>query len=110
MPIKSCKLDNKPGYKWGDEGKCYTYTPGDETSRKAAKKKAIKQGLAVEGPEKFAKEASSLEITQDELSTMTEGIAEQLTAESTTRSEKIDSFAHFIVIENELTKAAAKNS
>lgn len=46
MPIKRCTSNGKPGYKWGDQGKCYTYTKGDEKSRKAAKEKAIKQALA----------------------------------------------------------------
>lgn len=46
MPIKSCTTDGKPGYKWGESGKCYTYTPGDKASMKAAKAKAIKQAVA----------------------------------------------------------------
>ena len=46
MPIKKCSVDGKPGYKWGDTGKCYTYIPGNEASMKAAKKKAIKQAVA----------------------------------------------------------------
>ena len=46
MPIKACSMDGKPGYKWGDSGKCYTYTPGSEASKKAAKAKAIKQAVA----------------------------------------------------------------
>ena len=45
MPIKDCQEDNKSGYKWGDEGKCYTYTPNNEGSRKNAKKNAIIQSL-----------------------------------------------------------------
>ena len=45
MPIKSCEIDGQKGFKWGDEGKCYT---GPD-----AKKKAIAQGIAVEG-DKFA--------------------------------------------------------
>lgn len=48
MPVKECQEDGKPGYKWGDEGKCYTYTPGDKASRERAKEKAKKQGRAVE--------------------------------------------------------------
>ena len=48
MPIMSCKKDNKPGYKYGEGGKCYTYSANDEKSRKAAKQKAIDQGLAIE--------------------------------------------------------------
>lgn len=47
MPIKNCNENNKPGYKWGDEGKCYTYTPDNEGQRRNAKKSAILQGIAV---------------------------------------------------------------
>ena len=47
MPLKKCSIDGKSGWKWGDQGHCY---PGKE-----GKKKAIKQGIAIEGsPEKFA--------------------------------------------------------
>ena len=55
MPLKRCTTDNKSGYKWGNEGKCYT---GPN-----AKKEAIKQGLAIEGPEKFSQKA--LEVIPD---------------------------------------------
>lgn len=48
MPVKKCEKDGKPGYKWGDSGACYTYTSGNEQSRKNAKKKAHKQGAAIE--------------------------------------------------------------
>jgi hypothetical protein len=47
MPVKACELEGKPGLKWGDSGKCYTYTPNNEGSRKNAKKKALTQGLAI---------------------------------------------------------------
>lgn len=47
MPVKRCQRDGKPGYKWGDEGKCYTYTPGDDSSREQAKNKALEQGQAI---------------------------------------------------------------
>jgi len=46
MPIKTCTKDGKPGFKWGDTGACYTYTAGNEASKAAAKKKAIKQAVA----------------------------------------------------------------
>ena len=39
MPLKKCKINNKTGWKWGNTGKCYT---GPD-----AKKKAIKQALAI---------------------------------------------------------------
>ena len=47
MPIQSCSADGKPGYKFGPEGYCYTYTPGSEKARKAAKQKAYLQGVAI---------------------------------------------------------------
>lgn len=62
MPVKSCNKDGKPGYKWGDSGKCYTYTPGNEQSKKAAKEKAIKQGQAIKS-QSFSNEV--LEELQD---------------------------------------------
>lgn len=40
MPVKECKKDGKSGHKWGDSGECYT-GPG-------SKKKALKQGVAIE--------------------------------------------------------------
>ena len=49
MPLKKCTADGKAGYQWGDAGKCYT---GPD-----AKKKAIKQGVAIEGPKKFSQKA-----------------------------------------------------
>lgn len=46
MPVNNCSDAGKPGYKWGDRGKCYTYTAGDEKAKGQAKKKAIIQGIA----------------------------------------------------------------
>lgn len=48
MPVKKCQSDGKPGYKYGDSGKCYTYDSKNEKSRKAALEKAKKQGRAIE--------------------------------------------------------------
>jgi soluble P-type ATPase len=39
MPVRECQINNMPGYKWGQEGKCYT--------GKDAKKKAYAQGIAI---------------------------------------------------------------
>lgn len=62
MPLKKCTSDGKSGYKGGDSGKCYI--------GKDAKKLAIKQGIRIEGPEKFKKEMASAEnvekITDEE--------------------------------------------
>lgn len=48
MPIQTCQLEGKPGYKWGDSGKCYTYKQGNKTSEAIALAKAQVQGRAVE--------------------------------------------------------------
>jgi hypothetical protein len=56
MPLKKCREGGKSGWKYGDSGKCYT-GPG-------AKKKAIKQGIAIDGPDGFKAEA---ELFADEL-------------------------------------------
>jgi len=47
MPIKRCFLNGRPGFKYGDSGKCYTYEPGNEESKKAAMAKAQEQRKAV---------------------------------------------------------------
>lgn len=39
MPLKKCVVNGKQGWKWGDEGKCYT---GPD-----AKKKALEQAKAI---------------------------------------------------------------
>jgi hypothetical protein len=46
MPVKQCEDNGKPGFKWGDSGKCYTYTSKDEVSRNKARRSAIIQGIA----------------------------------------------------------------
>jgi len=47
MPIKRCQRNGRPGFKWGDEGKCYTYEPGNKDSREAARQRALKQARAI---------------------------------------------------------------
>lgn len=47
MPVQSCELNGEPGYKFGPQGKCYTYNPNNEGSKKNAKKKAALQGVAI---------------------------------------------------------------
>tara|TARA_Y100001951_G_scaffold1741_1_gene1213 strand:- start:140 stop:1423 length:1284 start_codon:yes stop_codon:yes gene_type:complete len=48
MPVQSCSSNGSSGFKWGESGKCYTYTSGDEQGKARAKAKAGKQGAAVE--------------------------------------------------------------
>ncbi len=47
MPVHRTTVNGKPAYQWGKSGKKYPYTPGNSKSRENAKKKAIKQGVAV---------------------------------------------------------------
>ena len=58
MPLQRCE-DGGKGWRWGDKGKCYT-GPG-------AKKKAIKQGVAIEGPKKFAAKANKIKASQRDI-------------------------------------------
>lgn len=48
MPIMRCQKNGKPGFKWGERGTCYTYTPGDKAGRERAREKALVQGRAIE--------------------------------------------------------------
>jgi len=48
MPIQPCREGGKPGYRWGKKGKCYTYTAGNEASRKRARAKAWEQAKAIQ--------------------------------------------------------------
>ena len=61
MPLQKCVVDGKKGWQWGSEGKCYT--------GKDAKKQAVKQGIAIEGPEKFSEKAreAGVELSQKEI-------------------------------------------
>ena len=43
MPIKRCSVDGKDGWKWGDNGTCYSGPDG--------KRKAISQAMAIGGGE-----------------------------------------------------------
>lgn len=59
MPLKKCTNKGTSGWQWGNSGKCYT--------GKDAKKQAIRQGLAVEGPKKFKEEVSKAYLVDDEV-------------------------------------------
>jgi len=47
MPVKRCQSNKKPGYKWGDQGNCYT--------GKNARQKALRQGRAIHASQARAK-------------------------------------------------------
>jgi hypothetical protein len=46
MPVQRCQKDGKPGFKWGQDGTCYTYSNNAERDKAAAK--AARQGRAIE--------------------------------------------------------------
>ena len=71
MPLKRCSENKESGWKWGDSGKCYT--------GRDAKKKAIKQGVAIEGAKKFQQMASSFEepMNQDDIESVIEFMCEE---------------------------------
>lgn len=48
MPVEACEKDGNPGYRYGKNGKCYTYKRGDLASEKAAHDQAVAQGRAIE--------------------------------------------------------------
>ncbi len=47
MPLHRTTRNGKPAFQYGTVGAKYAYTPGNTASREAAKKKAIKQALAI---------------------------------------------------------------
>lgn len=48
MPVRHCRVGEKHGYQWGDEGKCYTFPYGDMQAEKEAYNQALAQGRAIE--------------------------------------------------------------
>ncbi len=62
MPPQHCTMNGKPGWKWGDAGKCYPYAAGDEAASAAAEKKAVAQGVAAGGGT-LAESRQLLEVT-----------------------------------------------
>ena len=47
MPLMRCTVKGKPGFKWGRNGKCYTYKAGDKKSMARARQKAVAQAYAI---------------------------------------------------------------
>ncbi len=46
MPLQKCSKGGAPGWRWGASGACYPYEAGNAASEKAAKKRALHQGVA----------------------------------------------------------------
>lgn len=49
MPVREVLQDGRPGYRWGESGRVYFFTPGDDASREAARGRAQAQGRAALG-------------------------------------------------------------
>ena len=46
LPVSRVTQSGRPGYRWGESGTFYGYTPGNEASRARAEARAIRQGQA----------------------------------------------------------------
>jgi len=62
MPVMSCNENNRPGYKYGASGKCYTYNSGDKKGAARAKLNAYKQGMAITGGTMKEKDSTEMEV------------------------------------------------
>ena len=47
LPVQPCSEGGKPGWRWGQAGKCYVFKRGSAKGSKMAKAKAAKQGSAI---------------------------------------------------------------
>lgn len=68
MPIKQCQVNGKSGWKWGNEGKCYTGPGGKE--------KAIAQAIAVisSNPKDIANfESNKVSVDYDDTASTAKG-------------------------------------
>ena len=46
LPVSRVTQNGRPGYRWGESGTFYAYTPGNEASRARAEARATRQGQA----------------------------------------------------------------
>lgn len=46
MPVNSCQQGGRPGFRFGDRGKCFTYPAGNDAQRAQARQKAQAQERA----------------------------------------------------------------
>jgi len=54
MPVTRGRDDEGPFYRWGERGKRYRYTPGDDAGRRRARSRAAAQGRAAKARESTA--------------------------------------------------------
>lgn len=70
MPVMSCRVKGRPGFKWGASGKCYTYANSNRASREAARQKALAQGRAIEANTQSFIRADLQHMAQSEIESM----------------------------------------
>ena len=73
MPVISCNENNRPGWKYGASGRCYTYNTGDKKGAAKAKLKAVKQGLAI-GNGKLTEKTTVTEVEIESMSDVEVGL------------------------------------
>ena len=61
MPIERCQAGGRPGFKFGPQGKCFTYLPGDKSGMAVARNRAEAQGRAINAAGGKAKSKPKLE-------------------------------------------------
>lgn len=69
MPVQECEDQGKPGFKWGEAGKCFTYEPDNEAQRNEAKRKAFIQGAAIGEEEVVVPPGGTVSLLESEEST-----------------------------------------
>jgi hypothetical protein len=84
MPVERCSDSGKPGFRFGDSGKCYTYTQGDQAGMRSARDKARAQERAAYASGFTGKSYDDTEydflnefLLKEEVSTYEEFLSEQ---------------------------------
>lgn len=72
-PMMRCTSSGKPGFKWGEKGKCYTYTPSNKASINKAKRKARMQGKAIEMSKRMKALLRLKEVIREEKEELADG-------------------------------------
>jgi hypothetical protein len=52
MPIRECQEGGRPGFRWGNASKCWTYDPNSDASRERARRECLEQGRAIEASQR----------------------------------------------------------
>lgn len=108
MPVERCQSGGKPGYRWGSEGKCYTYTAGDRASKDRARQKAIAQGVAI--GDITAEEATIGRIPFLLTELQTEGLTEGKPFDAFVAGDFVDMHGRRIIVEQDELEEYLENT